>query len=80
MSLQQHAALEEPGPAYGKTVLISNMRCRRQKSRVTNASCLDEMSEYGDYEDIDFYVNNANCGIAIAVYFLPLKDHRVYML
>ena len=73
MSLQQHAALEEPGPAYVKTVLISNMHCRRQKSQVANASCLDQMSKCGDYEDIDFYVNNVFCGIVIAVYFLPFK-------
>ena len=54
---QQHAALEEAGPAYVKTVLISNTRCRRQKRQVANASCLDQMSKCGDYENIAFYVN-----------------------
>ena len=33
---QQHAALKEPAPAYVKTVLISNTRCRRQKRQVAN--------------------------------------------
>ena len=54
MSFQQDAGLEEPGPAYVKTVLISNMHCRRQKSQVSNASCCVQMSKCGDYDDIYF--------------------------
>ena len=34
------------------------------------------MSDCGDYEDIDFYVNNVFCGVATAVYFLPFKKNR----
>ena len=39
-----------------KTVLTSNVRCRRHKGQVTNISCAEQISECGDYEDIDFSV------------------------
>ena len=76
MSFQQHAALEEPSPAYVKIVLTSNMAYGHVNKLSGYFSCAEQMSQCGDYEDIHCYVINVFYGKVLAVYFLPFKKNH----
>ena len=77
MSFQQHAALEEPSPAYVKIVLTLNMAHGHVNKSSGYISCADQMSQCGAYEDINVYVLSVFYGIVIAFYFLPLKKKKI---